>query len=167
MALLTDRNNVHTARHDPLGTGIDEVLDGLPPEYVIGGRGDARLVVGPSGAFILMAAHDDTEQMASLLHQLTAATRNALCDHLTLVPFLDSIAVTSGEPPRTTSVPVAPLDLLSDMLTQGPAVIDATTLCSIRETVRTGKLDGWNVGTGAAGDKIDLCDPTPQTTTRG
>lgn len=151
---------------EPLDHRIDEVLSSLPDAYVVAGQGSARLVVGPCGAFVLQPADTDLSAAAARLNRLTAITREAMCDHVTLVPFLDALAVTAGEAPRHAAITVAPLDLLADVLTHGPEVIDRPTLNALRDAVRAATLDGWRVGVGITGDKIDLCDPAQPTSTR-
>lgn len=145
---------------------MDAVLASLPPAYFVAGQDDARFVVGPGGAFVLLptATTDaDFQRAADRLHDLAMTTRDALCDHLTWVPFLDALLVITGDPPRATDVTVAPLDLVRVVLTEGPTMIQPLTLTAIREAVRTSKLDGWRVGLGNSDARIDLCDPDPAT----
>ena len=60
---------------------------------------------------------------------------------------------------------MAPLDLVHDVLTEGPTVITLGTINAIRDVVRTARLDGWRVGAGA-GASIDVRDPAQPSTTR-
>lgn len=145
---------------EPIRDRLDDVLATLPSSYVVAGQNGARLVVGPHGAFVLLPAGGDLQQAADRLAKLTSITREAMCEHLTLVPFLDALAVTSGATPRHAPVTVAPLDLLTDVLTHGPEVIDSSTLDTIRHAVRATALDGWSVGlTAVNGDgEINLRD---------
>lgn len=160
MAVSTDTPLV---RLDPLGERIDAILAELPAAFVLARQASARLVVGPCGAFVIHPADGDVAGAADHLTRLTSVTRNALFDHLTWVPFVDAIVVTRTSRPRNHLATVVPLDLLGDVLTQGREVVDAGTLNAIRDAVRTGRLDGWRVGSGSAGDRIDLCDPVPTT----
>ncbi len=146
-------------------SGIDGVLTSLPPAFVIAGRGDARLVMGPSGAFVLLPAGRErvlVEQAADHLIDLVMTTRMALCDHLTWVPFLDALLVTNAEPPRGADVTAVPLDLVHDVLVEGPVMITSGTLNGLREVVRTSRLAGWHIGFGADLDRIDLSDRGPR-----
>lgn len=164
MGLTTDRRTV--LNRNPIRQDMDAVLASLPPAYFVAGQDDARFVVGPGGAFVLLptdSAPADVTRAAERLHGLALTTRDALCDHLTWVPFLDALLVFTGDPPRSTEVTVAPLDLVRVVLTEGLAMIQPTTLTAIREAVRTAKLDGWRVGLGAGDARIDLCDPDPAT----
>ena len=160
MALTTDRRTV--LNRNLIRQDMDAVLASLPAAYFVAGQGDARFVVGPGGAFVLLptaTAPAEFHRAADRLHDLAMSTRNALCDHLTWVPFLDALLVITGDPPRSTEVTVAPLDLVRDVLTEGPTMIHSLTLTAIREAVRTSKLDGWRVGLGESNARIDLCDP--------
>ena len=143
---------------------MDAVLASLPPAYFVAGQDDARFVVGPGGAFVLLptaTTPSELHRAADRLHELAMTTRDALCDHLTWVPFLDALLVITGEVPRSTEVTVAPLDLVRVVLTEGPTMIQPLTVTAIREAVRTSKLDGWRVGLGTGDARIDLCDPDP------
>jgi hypothetical protein len=136
----------------------------LPPAFLVASQGEARLVVGPTGAFVLLDADGSTRpvpEAAQRLTQLTRLTRAALCDHLAWVPFLDALLITSSTDDLTADVSCAPLDLVQATMTEGPPVIPSDTLNVIREAVRANGLDGWAAG--APGSlRIDLCDPAPE-----
>jgi hypothetical protein len=167
MGNATDRRNV-TSSTDSGRHGIDGILATLPPAYLVAAQDDARFVVGPTGAFLLLPAGREHTAVAAAADQLVALvnkTRNALCDHLTWVPFLDALLVTDAEPPRGADVTVAPLDLVHDVLTEGPTVITLGTINAIRDVVRAARLDGWRFGT--SGDaSIDVRDRAQPSTTR-
>jgi hypothetical protein len=147
---------------------VDAVVQALPERYLVGGCDDARFVIGPTGAFVLLPGTSPVRALtrdADRLHRLTEVTRDALCDHLTWVPFLDALVVTAGDLVRSAEVTVAPLDLLNVVLTEGPEVIDRPTLVAVREALAAGHLDGWTpiaelIGADA---RIDLCDPAEAT----
>lgn len=154
---------------DEIRAALDEVLASLPPLHVLARWGDARLVVGPAGAFVLVTAADAPGNLARSAEQLEAlarATRESLCAHLTWVPFVDTLVVTATDPPRAPFIPCAALDLLQNVLTEGPKVIDRPTIDTIRDAVRRSALNGWRVGSAAEADKIDLCDPVQPSPTR-
>ena len=168
MTHATDRRNVNGSGGTNPG-GIDEVLSSLPQGYIVATQGDARLVLGPTGAFVLLPAGRITDDVAATAHRLAhlvLVTRNALCDHLTWVPFLDALLVTSADPPRDVDVTVVPHDLVRDVLIEGPTVITLGTLNSIREALRSTRIDGWQIGTGAPGANINLRDPAQPSATR-
>lgn len=160
MPRTTDRTIVMT--DDEIRGAMDRVLTGLPPVHVLAGQQDARLVVGPAGAFVLAPAGSDRLELASAAQRLEAmalATRESLCAHLAWIPFLDAIIVTADDPPRSLTVTCAAVDLLHDVLTEGPKVIDAATIATIRDVIRGSALHGWQAGIAGAGGRIDLCDP--------
>jgi hypothetical protein len=169
MGAPTDNQGVSTPG-DPMERRIDEVLSSLPPLHVVAADDDARFVAGPSGAFVLLpgiaAVNGGVLAAAARLDQLVQTTRGALCDHLRWVPFLDSLLVSEADVRGPAPVTIVALDLLHDVLTEGPTVIDDATLGGIREAVRADRLGGWTVGSGPGPARIDLCDPAQPTTTR-
>jgi hypothetical protein len=148
--------------HDnSIGHNLDQALVSLPSEYVISGRGEARFVIGPRGAFVLLPTGTGDRDIADAAHhlqELTVSTRDALCRHLSWVPFLDGLLVAATAPPRHAGVTIAPVDLVRVVLTEGPEAIDLATLNAVRAAIRTGSLGPWKMGV-AADDRIDLCDP--------
>lgn len=142
--------------------GIDEALAALPDMYAVGSHGDARLVAGPAGAFVVVAAPDDEESAAAPATQLAAELRMLLADHLSWVPFIDTLLVTVEG--TEAEAAVVPVDLLLDTVTNGRPVIDERALVRIRDLLRRGALGDWRVGLLPVGDRIDLCDPAPQIT---
>jgi hypothetical protein len=166
MGASTDNAKV-TETDDPMPRRMDRVLASLPPLYVVAASGTARFVVGPSGAFVLLpGSPDGVDHAAARLDLLVQSTRTALCDHLAWVPFLDALLVSDADVKQRAPVTIVALDLLHDVLTEGPRMIDDPTLGCIREAVRAERLDHWTVGSGAAAARIDLCDPAQPTTTR-
>ena len=162
-----DSKPVHDG--DQLLSSLDGVLADLPAGFVVAADGDARLVLGPAGAFVLVpapppGADDDVERAARRLHALATRTRASLGEHLAWVPFLDPLLVADGDEVRCTEVAVAPLDLLATVLTSGPAQIDRPTLAAVDRAVRLRHLDRWRAGTGRGhhlgtdGGRIELCD---------
>lgn len=162
-AFADDRESVMSMgeQHRP---SLDDVLETLPASYIVAGQQRARLVVGPHGAFVLMPSGSDLDGVADRLHELTAITREAMYAHVTLVPFIDALAISYGEPPKHAPITVAPLDLLTDVMTSGPIVIDTHTLDAIRRAARASTLDGWRVGPEDEQDEIVLRDPATSTT---
>lgn len=157
---MTDRHRTSSS--------VDEVLDALSDDFAVASDQDLRLVIGPSGAFVLSVSpsgtSSDLESLAARVSQHTASTRSVLADHLTWVPFIDSVVIGDLTHTSGTPVTVVPLDLLHETITEGRPVISATTLSRIRDLLRRGSLGSWRVGLGSRGDKIDLCDPAPTTT---
>jgi len=153
---------------DPMPRRMDRVLSTLPPIFVVAASESARFIVGPSGAFVLLptTTPGGVSGAAARLDLLVQSTRSALCDHLSWVPFLDSLLVSEVDVKGRAPVTIVALDLLHDVLVEGPAMIDPATLTCIRNAVRAERLDHWTVGTAASAARIDLCDPAQPTTTR-
>jgi hypothetical protein len=159
----------HVMTGNELRAALDEVLASLPPLHVLARWDDARLVVGPAGAFVLVTTAEAPAHLARSAERLeimARSTRESLCAHLTWVPFVDTLVVTPTDPPRAPFIPCAALDLLESVLTEGPRVIDTPTLNVIRDAVRRSALNGWRVGFAPDAAKIDLCDPVQPSPTR-
>lgn len=144
---------------------LDGVLDALPSDWAIGGRDDARLVVGPTGAFVLVPGEGDLSTSAERAHNLAQRTRGALARHLSWVPFIDAAVVTSGNHHAEAASIVVPVDLLAELLVKGPLVIDAPAIAVLRDLLVAGSLEDWQIGADRDGVRIDLCDPPLQAST--
>jgi hypothetical protein len=81
-------------RHAP---ALDEVVRDLPEGYVTLAFGDARLVVGPPGAFALVDAADtDVCDAARLVAATARELRHRLAGALSWAPFIDALVVVDG-----------------------------------------------------------------------
>jgi hypothetical protein len=141
---------------------LDGLLDTLPEGWAVGHRQTARLVVGPTGAFVLVPGEGNLAFAAEEAHGLAQRTRGAMARHLSWVPFVDAAVVTSKNEHAEVAAILVPLDLLAELLVQGPPVIDRPAITLVRRLLVSGSLDGWESGTPADGVKIDLCDPPLQ-----
>lgn len=150
---------------------IDSLLADLAPMYTIGSHGTARLVAGPTGVFVVVSGGDDVGWAAELAARLAPATRSSLADHLSWVPFVDAVVVTAPngrrpaetDPPGPEGATAVPIDLLAEVLIEGRAVVELSVLGQIDDLLRTAELSPWRVGIDAGADKIDLCEPTADT----
>lgn len=141
--------------------GLDGVLAALPPGVAVGRRNNARLIVAPSGAFVLVADEPDLTVAAELAHSLASRTRSALARHLSWVPFIDAAVVSAhGAHADLPAIVVAP-DLVAELLVTGPPLIDGPAIALVRALLADGTLDGWKEESGPNAVKIDLCDPIP------
>jgi hypothetical protein len=153
---------------------LDGLLDELAPIYTIASQGSARFVAGPSGVFVLVSAGDEPARAAEIAARLAAATRTALADHLSWVPFVDAVVVTdelghrrkanTETLPDGTPATAVPLDMLGEVLVEGRPMIGDTALVVLNRLIRTGRLSPWRAGFARDADKIDLCEPTADTT---
>lgn len=144
---------------------IDEVLGHLPAGHVRGRCGLARLVLGCNGGFVVVPAGSEPEPAARLARRLVDETRATIADHLSLVPFLDALVV-ERSPRQLPGVPavLVALDLLPDLLVQGPPVVPVDVVAGVRRLLTGQLLGAWRVDAAQPADTIVLCDPTQATT---
>lgn len=138
---------------------VDTVLAALPASCSIGSSGEARLVVGPTGAFVLVPGGSDPLQSADRADRLAATTRTVLADHVSWVPFIDAIVVTGGRPPGAAAATPIPIDMLADVLVSGPEMIEADVLATVAALLDRSELASWRTGLRIDDAKIDLCAP--------
>jgi len=143
---------------------VERVLTALAPGRVLAWADPARLVVGPSGAFVVLPHGPDGPDAGARAAALAEATRSTLAEHLAWVPFIDAVVATAGDGHCGPGATAVPLDLLPVVLVEGPPVIDAATLTRIAALVDAGLVPPWRTWTTGGGAKIDLCDP-PQNAT--
>ena len=141
---------------------LDGLLDALPDGWAVGHRQTARLVVGPTGAFVLVPSGGDLTSAAEQAHGLALRTRDAMARHLSWVPFVDAAVVTSKNEHAEVAAILVPPDLLGELLIQGPPVIDRPAITVMKRLLVSGCLDGWVTGTTSVDVKLDLCDPPLQ-----
>ena len=116
---------------------LDDALSQLPAHFVIGQLDDARLVVGPTGCTVLLAqASGPAPEHTS--SELAQQTRLSLADHLSWVPFVDALVVTAEG--NIGSIVSVELDLLVDLLTDGPTILDDATAQRLAELVGQRRL---------------------------
>lgn len=137
---------------------IDLVLGGLPSSHIVGSAAASRLVLGPSGAFVLLPdAGEDFARDAAANH-LAIATRENLAEHLRWVPFIDALLITAEDRAPQARATVVTLDLLPSVLLDGPLVIDAQACRTVGSLLHSGGLSGWSAGLPTGDGSIDLCD---------
>jgi hypothetical protein len=144
---------------------VDRVLTSLPAPFAVASSGEARFVLGPPGAFVLLASGDDVAQSADRATLLAATTRTALAEHLSWVPFIDAVVVTTANQRAAQSATAVPLDMLAELLTEGPIVIDASAIEAVTALIDEARLSTWQRGVGLPAASIDLCEPAADRTT--
>ena len=113
-------------------SGLSRELHGLPPQHLTYLLDDAWLVVGPTGLFVLLEDEGDIAAAAAAVVRYAGELRSRLCDTLAWVPFVDAVVITND--PRSCSVPeclVVPIDMLRDMICNGPRTIDPQPLMQL------------------------------------
>jgi hypothetical protein len=142
--------------------GIDQVLAELPSTWVIGWLDETRLVIGPTGAFVLIPAQLDVAGAAERAQALAGRTRQMLARHLSWIPFIDAAVVTTADKRTRSAVAavVVPVDLLGEVLIDGPPVIDQPALGVLATLLDRGELEDWQARP-PTDVKIDLCETQP------
>lgn len=150
---------------EPIGCDrVDRVLAGLTADAVVAVAGEARLVASDAGAFVLLPADAEPTRAGEQVARLAEATRHALAEHLSWVPFVDAVVVVRPGEDAGGSVTAVPVDLLATVLVEGPRQIADPTLARIAVLVAEGRLGAWRAATASDGGRIDPCppvDPTP------
>lgn len=118
---------------------LDRVLGTLPEGYVVSSIGEARFVLGPTGAHVL-ALDDGRADAPREVARLASLIRSALADDVAWVPFVHALLVTDrGEPcPPATRVPPG---LIPAALVEGPQLLRPEELRRLVDSVETGSLD--------------------------
>lgn len=151
---------------------IDGLLTELAPTHTIGSQGRARFVAGPSGLFVVVDGTREPLIAADLAAQLAAATRTELAEHLSWVPFIDAVVVIHDDGHRRQPPPeqplggpalAVPLDLLGEVLVEGRPMVDESALRIVADLLHTEGLGSWQAGLDGRPAKIDLCEPTADT----
>lgn len=139
---------------------LDQVLGRLPASHVRARCGLARLVLGTNGGFVIVPGSVDIEPAARLAQRLADETRVCIAEHLPLTPFLGAL-VSTCTPVRASqsAAVVVAIDLLPDVLVQGPAVIRREVVEGVRDLLESQRLGAW-MGEAAGGPgRLELCDP--------
>jgi hypothetical protein len=121
------------------GDGVLDLLsNGLPDGFNTIDAGDAVVVVGPPGAFVVAcAAGEDPGPLADGLHQLALVLRTVLAQDIGLVPFIDPLVVVpDGAPAGMIAATRVPADLLLPTITEGPGLLASTVVSRMADALR-------------------------------
>jgi hypothetical protein len=110
---------------------IDRALEGLPADYHTIGHGEERVVVGPTGAFVLTLPAPDVESAARRVADAARAIRVYLAAALSWAPFVDALVVVEESGGRLGSVGIVPGRLVTRMITDGPRMLDDLLIARI------------------------------------
>lgn len=137
---------------------IDRELQQLPPSCLIAASGEQRLVVGPTGMYLVAPGGRDNAADAECLSRSARELRTALADHVWWVPFVDPLVVTAGGARRAADATLVPRDLLVELVIEGALIVDNATIERISDVLLTVGLPGWEVVRPArqSGDGSDL-----------
>ncbi|HYI62755.1 MAG TPA: hypothetical protein VEW93_13230 [Acidimicrobiales bacterium] len=118
---------------------LDRVLDTLPDGYVVRPVGDARFVLGPTGAHVL-ALDDGGADVPRAVGLLASVIRSSLADQVAWVPFVHALLVTDRDEPCPPATCVPP-GLVPSVLLEGPALLRPEDLRRLVASVQAGALD--------------------------
>ena len=118
-------------------------------------------MIGPNGGFVVVATTSSGRgPLAGAARHaggLAGEARTSLASLVGMAPFLDALVVSTGR--RRSGIEAAcvvPLDLLHQVLVEGPRVVAADLLDRLDALVTGGDLPGWHPGTPRGSDVIDL-----------
>lgn len=124
---------------------IDEQLLALPDSCFVARRDDARLVVGPSGVFVVCGDFGGVDAASEGAYELAKASRVSLADRVMPTPVVESIVVSRSRRSEPGDSLVVFLYLLSDLVSSGSR-LDPRTVAEVRNLVLGGKLfPGWEL----------------------
>ena len=113
-------------------TELSRELRGLPRDFLHYTLVDAQLVVGPTGVFVIVEAPDDPVEATYTAVDRAERLRHELSDRLAWVPFVDAVVGTAdGAAPPTAECVVVAVDMIHDMIANGPRIIDAQTMMQL------------------------------------
>lgn len=112
--------------------GFHGVLDDLPAGFGAVALGDDRLVVGPTGAFVVGDAESDLRNVAERLGGLAGKCRAALANRLPWTPFVDVFVVAERSGHTSPLASVVPARMLHDTLVDGPRLLTDEAVERIR-----------------------------------
>jgi hypothetical protein len=116
----------------PRDGGFHAVVSDLPAGFGAVALGEDRLVVGPTGAFVVGDAADDTRAVAERLRRRAERCRAALAAHLPFTPFVDVFVVTERSGDTSPLASVVPARMLHDSLVDGPRILTDEAVERIR-----------------------------------
>ena len=119
---------------------LDRALRTLPAGHVVTPVGRSRLVLGPSGAH-LVVLDDGSDDAARDVARLASVVRSALADHVAWVPYVDAFLVTDHAEPRPPATRV-PRELILNSLVEGPTALTPADLDRLVACIADGALDG-------------------------
>lgn len=144
--------------------GMEDVLTRLPRPYIVIELTGARIVVGPSGAFVVGTAtnREDVQDVADQLVRRAVGLRSALAERMAWVPFIDVLVVADDRDASALAATVVPLDLLEQTIVQGRPCLSEDTaerLAAVIEELRVIELAPPALQ--AADEKMAGCDGSP------
>lgn len=125
-------------QHDQ--TDVGQVLAGLPSSSTIHPLGSAHLVLGPTGAQVVVL-DDGSTDLPRTAARLAAVVRSALAERVSWVPYVHTLLVTESTAPRPPATVVS-AHLLVRALVEGPTTLDQADLGRLVASIEGGSLAG-------------------------
>ena len=114
---------------------LDQVLQDLPAEYHAVEVDDGRVVVGPTGAFVVAEAGRDVRSAARRLARVAERCRAVLADRLAWAPFVDPLIVTDRRPPGDVAASVVSHHMVRETLLRGPRLLSGERVARIADVI--------------------------------
>ena len=102
---------------------LDHLLQDLPAAYRAVELDDGRVVVGPTGAFVVAEAGRDVRTAARRLAGVADRCRSVLAEHLAWVPVVDPLVVSDRRPHGKVAAAVVSPALVRETLLRGPCLL--------------------------------------------
>lgn len=118
---------------------LDRVLGTLPDDYVVRTIGEARFVLGPTGAHVLALDNGQADAPRAVA-LLASVIRSSLADQVAWVPFVHALLVTERDQPCPPATRVPPA-LIPGALVEGPPLLRPDELSRLVSSVEAGTLD--------------------------
>ena len=110
--------------HDHLGSDLEDVLTCLPDAFRVVAAGDDRVVVGPTGAFVVGDGGGNVPAAGARVAGIAERCRAILAVRLTWAPFVDALVVADRRVDHPAAASVVPGRILLDTLLHGPLLLD-------------------------------------------
>jgi hypothetical protein len=109
--------------------GAEETLLVLPDGFHAVTTKVGALVVGPTGAYLVVDGDDvgDEAEAGSVAASAATDLRRALAERTTWVPFIEPLVVSSNASPQSRAS-VVPRDLLVTVISEGHETVDDATV---------------------------------------
>src|SRR5438128_922146 len=107
----------------PVTDGLDAILGQLPAGWRCVDFGEERLVIGPTGAFVIGLSGRDVTPVAERVARRAADCRQALSRHFPSTPFVEALVVADRRSAPATAATVVRPHLLRETLLSGPVLL--------------------------------------------
>lgn len=109
--------------HEPDVDQLDDLLDDLPRPYRVVHAGDGRVVIGPTGAFVLAEGAGNVPAAGALVANVAENCRAVFAVRLIWAPFVDALVVAERAVDHPASASVVPARMVHETLTHGPRLL--------------------------------------------